>query len=126
MEPAHPAPPVLTWYRVYCAAMAAIYLACAVAGVFIVLFNEQIAESEPHDEPWLWILYGGGFMLLGLVFTAIYVYAFFAPRRPWAWVYHLVLICFGLTSCCCMPASIPLLVFWLRPATQRYFGRLIT
>ena len=103
--------------------MAAIYLACAVGGALMVLFNQQIAESEPQDEPWLWILYGGALMLLGLVLAAVYVYAFFAPARPWAWIYHLVLICLGLTSCCCMPASIPLLVFWLRPTTQRYFGR---
>jgi hypothetical protein len=123
MEPSPPAPKILTWYRAYCAAMAAIYLACAIGGALMVLFNEQIAESEPQDEPWLWILYGGALMLLGLVLAAVYVYAFFAPARPWAWTYHLVLICLGLTSCCCMPASIPLLVFWLRPVTQRYFGR---
>ena len=43
MEPARPAPKVLTWYRVYCAAMLAIYLACAVGGFFVMLFHEQIA-----------------------------------------------------------------------------------
>ena len=124
MEPARPAPKVLTWYRVYCAAMAAIYLACAVGGAFFVmLFHEQIAGVRAAGRALAVALLRRRPDAARWVFAAVYVYAFFAPPRPWAWIYHLVLICLGLTSCCCMPASIPLLVFWLRPTTQRYFGR---
>jgi hypothetical protein len=45
------------------------------------------------------------------------------PRRPWAWIFGLVLICIGLTSLCCLPVAIPLLLSWLKPETKSYFGR---
>ena len=47
----------------------------------------------------------------------------FLPRRPWVWIYDLVLICLGLTSVCCLPATIPLLVYWLKPEAKSWFGR---
>lgn len=42
---------------------------------------------------------------------------------PWLWTYDLVIICLGMTSTCILPASIPLLIFWLKPETKRYFGK---
>jgi hypothetical protein len=35
----------------------------------------------------------------------------------------MVLICIGMNSCCLLPASIPLLIFWIKPETKTYFGR---
>jgi len=46
------------------------------------------------------------------------------PARPWAWTMGMVLICLGLTSVCTIPACIPLLIFWLRPETKAFFGKL--
>jgi hypothetical protein len=39
------------------------------------------------------------------------------------WVYDLVVICVGMTSFCCMPVCIPLLIFWIKPEVRAYFGR---
>ena len=116
-------PPVLQWYRIYAGAMAVLYYACVVGGVLITIFHEEIATTEPADEPWLWLVYGVAFIGVGLFLAIAYTAAFFVPRQPWAWVYHLVLISIGLTSCCCMPISIPLLIHWFKPATQTWFGR---
>ena len=33
------------------------------------------------------------------------------------------LIAIGLTSCCTIPASVPLLVGWLKPDLRAWFGR---
>ncbi len=103
--------------------MAAIYLACISGGVLLVLFREEIAGWPPKDEPFTILLYGVVLLAMGLVLLGLFVAGFFLPRRPWAWVAHLVLIAFGLTSCCTMPAAIPLLVAWLKPDLQAWFGR---
>jgi hypothetical protein len=111
------APPVVTWYRVYAGLMAAMYLAMVVFGVTMPLW---VPAQEDEPPPWVYAL---AFGCVGLPFAAAYVAAFFVPVKPWAWVYHLVLICLGLTSACCMLASIPLLIFWIKPETKAYFGR---
>ena len=60
---------------------------------------------------------------IGSVFSALFVASFLLPPRPWAWIFHLVLICIGMTSGCTLPASVALLIFWLKPETRVYFGR---
>ena len=39
--------------------------------------------------------------------------AIFLPPRPWVWIYDLVLIAIGFMSCCILPFSVALLIFWL-------------
>jgi len=63
------------------------------------------------------------FVILGVVFFAPYILAPFFPKKPWAWIYGIVMICIGMTSACTLPASIALLIFWLKPETKQYFGR---
>lgn len=116
-------PTVLRWYRVYLGAMTAIYLACVVGGVLLLSFQDEIADWPPKDEPWTILVYGIVLLVVGAVCLAACVAGFFLPRRPWAWIAHLVLISIGLTSCCTIPASVPLLVAWLKPDLRVWFGR---
>jgi hypothetical protein len=119
-------PSVVCWYRVTLGAMAAIYLGCVVLGGVLVRFHREIAAHEPEDEPRV-IRFGGVLCIaLGILLLAAYVAGFFLPRKPRAWIAHLVLIAIGLTSCCTLPASIPLLVFWLKPEVQAWVGRRVT
>ena len=60
--------------------------------------------------------------LLCAVFGATSAIATFAGRRPWAYWLTLSLIFLGLTSVCCLPFCIPLLVSWLKPETKKYYG----
>jgi len=62
------------------------------------------------------------FAAMGLALCAAIGVGLLAPRRKWGWVYALVVICLGLTSCCTMPACIPLLIFWLKPETKAYYN----
>jgi hypothetical protein len=103
--------------------MAAIYLGCVVLGVLLLWFREEIADWPPRDEPWTIVVYGVVLLGVGAVLHTVYFTGFFLPRKPWAWIAHLVLIAIGLTSCCTIPASIPLLVLWLKPDVQAWFGR---
>jgi MFS family permease len=103
--------------------MTAIYLACVVGGVLLLRFREEIAGWPPKDDPWTILVYGVVLLVVGAVCLAACVAGFFLPRRPWAWIAHLVLISIGLTSCCTIPASVPLLVAWLKPDLRAWFGR---
>jgi hypothetical protein len=59
---------------------------------------------------------------MGVALAAPFAVAPFLPRRRWVWVLHVVLIALGMTSCACIPATVPLLIFWIRPETQAWFG----
>ena len=64
---------------------------------------------------------GGLYIALGIIFMIPPLVAFFLPKRPWAWVYHLVMICLGMTGCTIV-ASIPLIIFWIKPEVKQYFN----
>ena len=66
---------------------------------------------------------GAVFIILGLAFCFPYAIAPFLPRKSWVWVFGLVLICIGLTSLCCLPVCIPLLIAWLKPDVKQFYGR---
>src|SRR5688572_26820112 len=119
-----PAPPVLPWYRAYCAAMALLYLACVVGGALLLVFHERIAALDRTMSSSVgFLVYGVVLAVIGFVLMAAFAAALVLPRKPWVWVYHIVLISIGLSSPCCMLASVPLLIFWIKPETRAYFGR---
>lgn len=118
-QPAKPG--VVGWYHAYCAAMAFLYLFCIVIGVAGIVFRNEIADRDSPPE--LIALLGVMFAVLGVVLMVAFAAAPFLPPRPWVWIYHLVLIALGMTSACCLFASIPLLLFWIKPETRTYFGR---
>ena len=112
-------PPVYKWFVAYCILMALLYLATAVLGVvFLVIEPDRDMSAEEAK------IMGVVFIILGLVFFVPYVLAPFLPRHSWVWVFGLVLICLGLTSACCLPACIPLLIFWLKPEMKEFYGRI--
>jgi MFS family permease len=116
-------PGVVTWYRVYCGALAVVYLALVVGGVAFMFFSDRIAQGDDEVPQWFGIVYGAVLIVLGLVFLSAYLAAFFLPAKPWVWIYGIVLISIGFTSACCLPFSIVLLIFWLKPECKVYFGR---
>ena len=118
-SPTNP-PPVLLWQKVYCFAMAAMYALIAVLGLAMAVFRDQLADEQtPPGEV---VVIGLVFVALGVGLAAPFAVAPFLPRRRWVWVLHLVIIAVGMTSCLCIPFAVPLLVFWIRPATQAWFG----
>ena len=112
-------PKVVTWFKVYAGALCVTYV--AVAAFSIVFFAVSPHELE---MPAVQAHVTGALLLaMGVVLSAACLVPLVAPRRPWLWTYDLVVICLGLTSVCCMLASIPLLIFWLKPETKAWFGR---
>lgn len=112
-------PPVVTWYYVYCGLVSLVYVVAILLVAFFMTVGASWLEMDRTAALILTVLIGGGSAACLIPFLA----AFFLPRKPWVWVYGLVLICVGFTSCLVLPISIALLIFWIRPETQTYFGR---
>ena len=113
-----PTPPVHKWFVAYCILMALGYLTLAVMGVVFGFIEPERDMSAAEAK-----VMGVVFVILGLVFFVPYAAAPFLPRQSWVWVLGLVLICIGLTSLCCLPVCIPLLISWLKPEMKAFYGR---
>lgn len=110
-------PSIVGWYAFYCIAMACMYLLLVVSG-FIILIGGTAGEMDPTEATIMSVMFIG----LGLVFAIPYAAGPLLPRERWAWIVGIVLICIGLSSVCCLPAAIPLLLGWLKPETKRYYN----
>ena len=112
-------PSAFTWYVVFCVLMALLYLSMTVMGILFMFTQPERDMSDAEAK-----VMGAVFILMGLVFSAPFAIAPFLPRKSWVWVYGLVLICLGLSSVCCLPVCIPLLLAWLKPDMKAFFGRI--
>jgi len=107
------------WYRIYIGAMLALYAAVAIGGLVFAVMSTSFAGREQEDALMMGIIYG----IFGMIFAAVYGVALFLPRKPFNWIVGIVMIAIGLSSCCLLPATVPLIIFWLKPETRAYFGR---
>jgi uncharacterized membrane protein len=112
---------VILWQKVYCFANAAIYLLCAVLGLGFLVFRQSLADAETSATENAVV--GALLLVVGLGLAALYGAGPFVPRRPWAWIYHIALIALTMTSCACLLFALPLLIFWIEPGVQAWFGR---
>lgn len=109
----------MTWYKAYCALMAVLYLFIVVAGIFFIAAAPTDRNMSAEEAQ----VMGAVMVFMGIALAIPFAIGAFLPQKSWAWVFGLVLICIGLTSVCCMPATIPLLIHWIKPETKSYFGR---
>lgn len=113
-------PSVYKWFVVYCVLMALLYMTTVVMGMWFIYF-----EPDPKMDAAESKIMGSVMIALGIVFSVPYAIAPFLPRQSWVWTFGLVLICIGLTSTCCLPVCIPLLIFWLKPEMKAFYGRTV-
>lgn len=111
-------PGAVTWFKVYAGAMALLYLFVIAAGGLFLL-NPDWLESEEFEAKLMAVMFIG----IGVPLAAIFAAAIFLPPKPWVWIYDLVLIAIGFMSCCILPFSVALLIFWLKPDVKAYFNR---
>lgn len=107
------------WFRAYCLLLTFLYVIVAALGAYLAI--EQ-PTSPSYDKTEIFIT-GIVYFVVGVALIIPFGYALFLPRRRWAWVYGIVLIALGMSSCCFLPVTIPLLIFWLKPETKAIFGR---
>jgi len=101
--------------------MALVYVATIAIGAFMIAFRNEGADARHPAEEYL--IMGVLLIAVGLVLAIAYGVAPSLAPAPWVWTYQLVLIAIGLTSPCCLPMSIPLLVGWIRTDTKAFYGR---
>ena len=104
-------PKVVIWFKVYAVLLSLIYL-------FMVIISPIFFTTGDSDA----IITGLFIIILCIPFFIISILPVFLPRKPWVWIYSVVIIGIGMTSACCLPACIPLLIFWLKPEVKRFYG----
>jgi hypothetical protein len=114
------APPAVKWYKAYCIASALLFLVYGVLGVFIILAPNYTLPGHQKDMPPA--SQGIMYAILGFTMMIPFIVALFLPRKPWVWIYGIVTMVLGVFGCCCFPASIALLIFWLKPEVKEYYG----
>ena len=111
-------PSVLVWFRVYTIFLSLLYLLVIGLGVFFLQFGSQL-QNEAMDG----VFFGLFMIAMGIPLCALFLVPLVLPPRPWVWIFDLVLIGIGCTSACTLPFCIALIIFWIKPETQQYFGR---
>ena len=105
-------------YVAYAMVMLLTYVATAVYGY---LLREGEVSPPERYRPESLRLWGTVVLSAGVVLSLVFLFGLVAPKRPWGWGYKLVLICFGLSSPCTWPVTIPLLRRWCKPDMKRYY-----
>ncbi|MFN3167817.1 MAG: hypothetical protein ACE37H_12210 [Phycisphaeraceae bacterium] len=120
-------PSVIAWFKAYAVFMVLLYIGVTALGLFMVSNADTLFTPEPRpgssvptssEEA---VFMGVVYAALGVVLAIVFAVSLFTPRRFWGWVYNLVMICIGLTSCCFWPITIPLLIYWIKPEVRAWY-----
>lgn len=123
-EPVTPA--VWPWFATYCGVLAFLYFLVTALGLTFLFIDPSLLDTPGSTEKTSAMemkLAAGIYTAIGLPLFLVYVTAPFLPKRPWVWIYDIVLIALSMSSLCCLPLGIPLLIFWLKDETKAYFNK---
>ncbi len=120
-------PKVVKWFKVYCWVLAVLYAFVILFSIpfFIMSVNPEFMTPESEEEmpPVVALLMGILVSGMGLMLLVMSLMGVFLRPRPWVWIFSLVMICFGMTSACFLPACIPMLLFWIKQDVKDYYGK---
>lgn len=114
-----PRPAVVGWFLIYCVAISVLYILVAAAGGALAYYAEQLSESEQETTELR--IQGVVYLSLGIALAVVHLIAPLLPRKKWSWLYGFAPIVIGLTSPCCLPMTLPLLLWWIKPETKQWF-----
>jgi hypothetical protein len=101
--------------------MALLYVGLIVLCAAFLLLADQIPDMQDEEAMVLKIQFGV-MLAVSAPLAALFGIAPLLPKRRAAWIYGFVTIGIGMTSACCLPATIPLLLFWIKPETKEFFS----
>ena len=120
-------PAVINWFMTYAILMVVIYILVIGFGIFLAMNPDFFVDPDARmtsnvptsnvEAVVMGVIYAG----IGVVLAAAFIVSLFTPQRFWAWIYNLVMICIGLTSCCFWPICIPLLIFWVKQDVRDWY-----
>ena len=102
---------VLFWQMVYVILMILLYSTVMLGAFLMFVFAAEIADAETSEREIQTMAILFGFICLPIL--ALYVVGLFWRRGKSGWIYQIVLIAIGLTSCATWPLTIPLIVGWV-------------
>jgi hypothetical protein len=128
-------PVVVPLYRIWCALILIVYVALGIREGMILAGTlppqlGPVAGLLSSDDPAMraqMLAEERQNSFIGLAIAVIGAILFFVgvicPRAPWAWIWGIVAIVVSVFPLCVsLAGAVPLLIFWLKPGTKRYFG----
>lgn len=94
--------------------MLALYVAVTLGGIAMVFFSGTVAAEDPTTDAGEVVVMGSVYAVMGAVLSVLFVVGFLWRKGNGAWIYQIILIVLGMTSCCTWPATIPLLIYWVK------------
>lgn len=117
------APAVIRWYKIYAVFMAVVYAALGFLGYYLLQNPDSVLATTRDLAPEDLRIRAIVLVTAGVTLTLGFLVSLFQPRTSGAWIFQTVLIAIGLGNCCLWLVTIPLMIGWLKPETQRWFGR---
>jgi len=111
-------PEVVKWFKAYCGFMCLLYLGVAAASLIFFFVPPSELEMPASAARFTGVI----LLLVGFALFALFLIPFLVGPVRWMWGYGIALIAIGLTSACCVPACLPLLIFWLKPEAKNYYS----
>ncbi len=116
-------PPIVFWFNAYCVFLTLLYVLVALGSVLMVLFIFMNPEMWGSEDSTVNVITFGITAVFCFPLALVCAAPLFFSPRPWLWMYSLILIAMGLTSCCLWPICIPLLIYWIDKRVQTYYGK---
>jgi hypothetical protein len=88
------------WYKAYAAFMAVMSFVYIIGGFLLLQYAGVIVANAPEMSLTELKIRAVVLLIIGIVLFIAYVVALILPKSPGAWIYHIVMIAIGLTSCC--------------------------
>lgn len=115
------APGVVLWAKIYAWSFVAMYLFCTIGGIFMLVAGEALGGGGDREQEKA-MIQAVAMTAVGPPLMILSAIAALAPRKKWGWIVNIIVMGLGCTSCCCLPAAIPLLIFWLKQDTRQWYG----
>lgn len=109
------------YYRIYAGLMSALCVMLIVAGVSSFL-DPIISSGSMGSSTSRGFFQGVFFTIAGIVPLVPFLLTLFGGRKGWVHTLATVLIALTMITMCCLPISIPMLIYWQKPETKRWYG----
>lgn len=115
-------PEAVYYYRIYGGTLAVLYALAMITGIGTLL-NALLSGGAASGS------HSAGDTVVGILVTAFSI-AFLIPcllsllggRKGWVHALGTVVIVFSMLTTCCLPIAIPMLIYWTKPETKRWFS----
>lgn len=115
-------PRAIAWFRGYTFAVAVLYAAILVTGIYLYITPEALEglKGVGPDEAKLAVIV---YLSVGAVFTVVFAGGLLLKREPWHWLAGALLIAMSLGLCVTLIPGFIMFYAWLQPDVRHWFGR---